>query len=107
MPFVPPACAHNVPGTQVLTSDLWHLSPLRRPPPPPARPPILALQIVTPAVGEPFSFSVRRLGVGSQPGDTLFNTSGHPLVFKPQFIELATSIPASSSLYGLGEAAHN
>lgn len=46
----------------------------------------------------PFSFAVLR-----SDGETLFNTSGSPLVFESQYLNLRTSLPDSPSLYGLGE----
>eukprot|EP00197_Chlamydomonas_leiostraca_P010624 CAMPEP_0202870766 /NCGR_PEP_ID=MMETSP1391-20130828/16729_1 /ASSEMBLY_ACC=CAM_ASM_000867 /TAXON_ID=1034604 /ORGANISM="Chlamydomonas leiostraca, Strain SAG 11-49" /LENGTH=1290 /DNA_ID=CAMNT_0049551399 /DNA_START=24 /DNA_END=3896 /DNA_ORIENTATION=- len=73
---------------------------LPRPPLPEARPADLATVFVPPPVGQPFQFAVQRAGPG---GSTLFNTSGHTLVYKPQYMELATSLPATSSVYGLGD----
>jgi alpha-glucosidase len=46
-----------------------------------------------------FSFSVSR----ASNGETLFNSSGHNLVFESQYINVRTSLPESPNLYGLGE----
>ncbi|KAK5105011.1 hypothetical protein LTS08_001284 [Lithohypha guttulata] len=46
----------------------------------------------------PFSFAVAR-----SDGETLFNTSGNPLVFENQYLNVRTSLPDSPNLYGLGE----
>lgn len=46
----------------------------------------------------PFSFAVSRPN-----GETLFNTSGSPLIFESQYLNLRTSLPENPSLYGLGE----
>lgn len=46
----------------------------------------------------PFSFAVARSS-----GETLFNTSGSPLVFESQYLYLRTSLPNNPNLYGLGE----
>ncbi|PWN50972.1 alpha-glucosidase [Violaceomyces palustris] len=50
-------------------------------------------------VAEPFSFSVTR---GQE---TLFNTSGNPLIFEEQYVRLKTSLSEKSNIYGLGD--HN
>lgn len=47
----------------------------------------------------PFSFAVTRVADAS----VLFNTSGHRLLFKDQYIELTTSVDLDAALYGLGE----
>lgn len=46
----------------------------------------------------PFSFAISR-----SDGETLFNTSGSPLIFESQYLNLRTSLPDNPSLYGLGE----
>lgn len=46
----------------------------------------------------PFSFAVSRSN-----GETLFNTSGSPLIFESQYLNLRTSLPENPHLYGLGE----
>lgn len=48
---------------------------------------------------DPFSFAVTRV----TDGNVLFNTSGHRLLFKDQYIELTTSIDPDAAVYGLGE----
>lgn len=55
----------------------------------------------------PFGFAVSRRSTG----EVLFNStppvgprSFSPLVFKDQYLEISTSLPASTSLYGLGES---
>ncbi|KAK9835343.1 hypothetical protein WJX81_003869 [Elliptochloris bilobata] len=50
----------------------------------------------------PFGFGVSRKG--SSDTTPLFSTRGSRLVFKDQYIEISTSLPASASLYGLGES---
>ncbi|KAK9831002.1 hypothetical protein WJX81_007621 [Elliptochloris bilobata] len=50
----------------------------------------------------PFGFSVGRASEGEEQAP-LFSTYAHRLVFKDQYLELTTSVPPSSSLYGLGE----
>ncbi|KAK3619563.1 hypothetical protein LTR56_023943 [Elasticomyces elasticus] len=50
-------------------------------------------------VESPFSFSVTR----SSTNETLFDTSAASLIFESQYLRLRTSLPASPSLYGLGE----
>lgn len=47
----------------------------------------------------PFSFAVARNG-----GETLFNTSGFPIVFESQYLNLRTSLPSNPNLYGLGKS---
>lgn len=55
---------------------------------------------VAPAVsGQPYALSVLRKST-QQP---VFDTRGHRLVFKDQFIELTTAVPADADLYGLGQ----
>ncbi len=62
-----------------------------------------SLRIITEDL--PFSFAVVR---DTSPNDDdtapcLFNTSGHRLLFKDEYIELTTSIAHDAALYGLGE----
>ncbi|KAL6229393.1 Alpha/beta-glucosidase agdC [Aspergillus navahoensis] len=47
----------------------------------------------------PFSFAVYR----ASNGETLFNTSGHDLIFQSQYVNLRTTLPQNPNLYGLGE----
>lgn len=47
----------------------------------------------------PFSFTVSR----ADSGEVLFDTSAASLVFESQYLRLRTKLPASPSLYGLGE----
>ncbi|GLJ21746.1 hypothetical protein SUGI_0405690 [Cryptomeria japonica] len=48
----------------------------------------------------PFGFAISR----KSNGDVLFNSSSYGnLVFKDQYLEITTSLPTSTSLYGLGE----
>ncbi|KAF8062771.1 Alpha-glucosidase [Scenedesmus sp. PABB004] len=49
--------------------------------------------------GEPFALTVTRRGSGAP----IFDTRGHRFVFKDQFIELTTALPADTHIYGLGE----
>lgn len=54
----------------------------------------------------PFGFAVTRLSNG----EVLFNSTPsaahafNPLVFKDQYLELSTQVPASAALFGLGES---
>jgi len=61
-----------------------------------------------PNVGQPFCFKVVRKQAGSSGSSgssaPVFDTCGLSLVFKDQFLELATHVPPTSSLYGLGES---
>lgn len=50
-------------------------------------------------VASPFSFSVTRRNTG----EILFDTSAASLIFESQYLRLRTKLPASPSLYGLGE----
>ncbi|KAK0260433.1 hypothetical protein LTS00_018172 [Friedmanniomyces endolithicus] len=50
-------------------------------------------------IESPFSFSVLRRSTN----ETLFDTSAASLIFESQYLRLRTSLPASPSLYGLGE----
>ncbi|CAL8465181.1 g4716 [Coccomyxa elongata] len=51
----------------------------------------------------PFGFAVVR--TDGRKGFPLFNTAGSRLVFKDQYIEISSAIPANATLYGLGENA--
>lgn len=51
-------------------------------------------------LNNPFSFAVLRRSTG----ETLFNTSGSPLVFESQYLRMRTQLPANPNLYGLGES---
>ncbi|KAK8041952.1 alpha-glucosidase [Apiospora rasikravindrae] len=51
----------------------------------------------------PFSFQVRR----KDTSDVLFDTSGSPLVFEPQYIRLRSRLPFEPNIYGLGEHIDN
>lgn len=46
----------------------------------------------------PFSFAIAR-----STGETLFNTSGAPLIFESQYLGLRTALSNSPNIYGLGE----
>ncbi|KAL4975581.1 Alpha/beta-glucosidase agdC [Aspergillus desertorum] len=48
---------------------------------------------------DPFSFAISR----ASSGETLFNTTGHNLIFQSQYVNLRTSLPQKPNLYGLGE----
>jgi len=50
-------------------------------------------------VENPFSFSVVRCSNG----EVLFDTSAANIIFEDQYLRLRTKLPASPSLYGLGE----
>ncbi|KAJ2320829.1 hypothetical protein IWW52_001115 [Coemansia sp. RSA 2704] len=45
-----------------------------------------------------FGFKVLR---GGKP---IFDTTGHPLVFEDQYLELTSNVPADANIYGLGES---
>ena len=47
----------------------------------------------------PFSFSIFRKSTG----EVLFSTFSHPIIFKPQYIRVKTSLPRQANIYGLGE----
>jgi alpha-glucosidase len=47
----------------------------------------------------PFSFAVVR----RSNGETLFDTTDHPLVFENQYLRVKTSLPEKANIYGLGE----
>ncbi|KAF8062769.1 alpha-glucosidase [Scenedesmus sp. PABB004] len=59
----------------------------------------LTYDVSTGAPGEPFALTVTRASTG----EPIFDTRGHRFVFKDQFIELTTTVPADADLYGLGE----
>ncbi|KAJ1668223.1 hypothetical protein IW140_000473 [Coemansia sp. RSA 1813] len=37
-------------------------------------------------------------------GEVIFDTSGHPLIFEDQYIEVTSRLPNNANIYGLGEA---
>lgn len=47
----------------------------------------------------PFSFSITR----KSNNETLFDTTGFPLIFEPQYLRVKTSLPQNANIYGLGE----
>lgn len=47
----------------------------------------------------PFSFSIVRKATE----EVLFDTSGYPLIFEPQYLRIKTSLPLNANIYGLGE----
>ena len=47
----------------------------------------------------PFSFSIVREATE----EVLFDTSGYPLIFEPQYLRVKTSLPLDANIYGLGE----
>ena len=49
-------------------------------------------------VDEPFSYEVSRAD-----GTAIWNTTGHHMLFKDQYLELTTHMHPKSTLYGLGE----
>ena len=69
------------------------------------RPPLLDVAVE----GSPFGVVVRRANTSSASSSSassappLLDTRPHRLVFKDHYIELTTSLPATSSVYGLGE----
>ena len=53
---------------------------------------------------QPFSFEIIRSGAGPEAhSEPIWNTTGHRLIFKEQYLEMTSSAPASSIMYGLGE----
>ncbi|KAI9284580.1 alpha glucosidase [Umbelopsis sp. AD052] len=48
---------------------------------------------------KPFSFKVTR----NSDKEVLFDTTGQPLVFEDQYLELTTKVPDNANLYGFGE----
>eukprot|EP00878_Enallax_costatus_P002700 GHUV01002888.1.p1 GENE.GHUV01002888.1~~GHUV01002888.1.p1 ORF type:complete len:873 (+),score=203.93 GHUV01002888.1:194-2812(+) len=61
----------------------------------------IAYEVQRPAgePGQPFALTVTR----RSSGEPIFDTSGHRFVFKDQYIELTTNVPADADLYGIGE----
>ena len=47
----------------------------------------------------PFTFSIIRKATG----EVLFDTSGYPVIFEPQYLRVKTSLPFNANIYGLGE----
>jgi alpha-glucosidase len=47
----------------------------------------------------PFSFSIIRRATE----EVLFDTSGYPLIFEPQYLRVKTSLALNANIYGLGE----
>uniref|UniRef100_A0A383VTZ3 Maltase n=1 Tax=Tetradesmus obliquus TaxID=3088 RepID=A0A383VTZ3_TETOB len=60
----------------------------------------LLYDVSLPEPGAPFALQVTRRATGQ----TIFDTTGHQFIFKDQFIQLTTNMPADADLYGLGEA---
>ncbi|KAL7603562.1 hypothetical protein Lser_V15G19737 [Lactuca serriola] len=61
---------------------------------------ILTLHNTTTGTTTQFGFTITRRSTG----DILFDTSGNVLIFKDQYLELTSSLPANrSSIYGIGE----
>lgn len=56
-------------------------------------------ELIVSFISNPFGFAIKR----KSNGDVLFNSSYGNLVFKDQYLELTTGLPATASLYGLGE----
>lgn len=48
---------------------------------------------------QPFGFAVSRKSTGA----VLFNTSGQPLYYQDQYLQIGTVMPADANVYGLGE----
>ena len=51
---------------------------------------------------DPFSFEIIRTG-GQPRQEPIWNTTGHRLIFKEQYLEISSWAPARSHMYGLGE----
>ena len=49
----------------------------------------------------PFSFSIVRKATE----EVLFDTSGYPVIFEPQYLRVKTSLPLNANIYGFGEHA--
>jgi alpha-glucosidase len=47
----------------------------------------------------PFSFTISR----SSSNEILFDTTGFPLIFEPQYLRVKTALPKNPNIYGLGE----
>ncbi|KAG1674695.1 hypothetical protein FOA52_007219 [Chlamydomonas sp. UWO 241] len=60
-----------------------------------------AIAVELPAEGQPFGLKVIRPGQAWAP---LFDTTGLPLVYEDQYLELSTHMPENSQMMGLGEA---
>jgi hypothetical protein len=57
-----------------------------------------------PSLGRPFCFRVlRKQGASADQSAPVFDSCGLSFLFKDQFLELATHLPPSAALYGLGE----
>ncbi|KAK7280490.1 hypothetical protein RJT34_25554 [Clitoria ternatea] len=54
-------------------------------------------ELVFSHTSDPFSFVVKR----KSNGDTLFDSSSSPLVFKEQYLEISTKLPKDASLYAI------
>ena len=48
---------------------------------------------------QPFGFAITRRSTGA----VLFNTSGQPLFYENQYLQIGTVLPADANVYGLGE----
>lgn len=48
---------------------------------------------------QPFGFAITRKSTGA----VLFNTSGQPLYYSSQYLQVGTALPADANVYGLGE----
>lgn len=68
----------------------------------PAGPQGALYTVTAPQEGQPFELVVGRHGGGA--GATpVFDSRGHSLVFKPQYLEVSTALAPGATLYGLGE----
>jgi alpha-glucosidase len=47
----------------------------------------------------PFSFTISRIPTD----EILFDTTGFPLIFEPQYLRMKTALPKNANIYGLGE----
>ncbi|KAF6262828.1 glycosyl hydrolases family 31-domain-containing protein [Scenedesmus sp. NREL 46B-D3] len=59
----------------------------------------LTYDVLDLAQGQPFALHVIRKADGS----AIFDTTGHRFLFKDQYIQLTTALPADADVYGLGE----
>ncbi|WIA40775.1 hypothetical protein OEZ86_004455 [Tetradesmus obliquus] len=59
----------------------------------------LSYDVLDLAEGHPFALHVIRKADGAN----IFDTRGHRFLFKDQYIELTTALPADADVYGLGE----
>ena len=64
-----------------------------------AAPPALDIDVTY----SPFAMAVKRTGKAGDDAP-LFDTAGSRFVFKDQYLEISSAVPAGSRLYGLGEA---